>query len=268
MALLSSPDPQSLLHHLSRRKNPNPNPKFLLRNPNHRISCSSGQLRLATREAVAIDSSQLRVRESLTDSELHAAVRLRIRTFYEFRDSYGVEELRRSLTEREYEGLNDRISGKLVAFKRVACINATLPITHSLISAEELCSECKFSEDGKERVVVGTLDLNQCLWLPDELTGRRPEGPGSNPMRAYISNVCVAKELQRNGLGYKLVNRSKKLAHDWGITDLYVHVAIDNDGAQKLYEKCGFVYESEEPAWKARFLGRPRRFLLWTDLKS
>jgi hypothetical protein len=33
----------------------------------------------------------------------------------------------------------------------------------------------QFIEDGKERVVVGTLDLNQCLWLPDELTGRRPE---------------------------------------------------------------------------------------------
>ncbi|KAJ4792029.1 Acyl-CoA N-acyltransferases (NAT) superfamily protein [Rhynchospora pubera] len=265
MALLSSPDPQFLLH-LSKRKFPNP--KLLLRNPNLRVSCSSGQLRLATKEAVTIDSSQLRIKEFLTDSELHAAVRLRIRTFYEFRESYGVEELRRSLTEREYEGLNDRISGKLVAFKRVACINATLPISGSLISAEGLCSECKFIEDGKERVVVGTLDLNQCLWLPDELTGRRPEVSGSNLMRAYISNVCVAKELQRNGLGFKLINKSKDLARVWGITDLYVHVAIDNEGAQKLYEKCGFVYESEEPAWKARFLGRTRRFLLWTDLKN
>jgi RimJ/RimL family protein N-acetyltransferase len=45
-------------------------------------------------------------------------------------------------------------------------------------------------------------------------------------------------------------------------------VAIDNEGAQKLYEKCGFVYENEEPAWKARFLGRPRRFLLWIGLRS
>ncbi|KAJ3698392.1 hypothetical protein LUZ61_002097 [Rhynchospora tenuis] len=265
MALLSSPDPHFLLH-LSRRKYTTP--KFLLRNPNHRVSCSSGQLRLATKEALTIDSSQLRIKEFLTDSELYAAVKLRIRTFYEFRESYGVEELRRSLTEREYEGLNDRISGKLVAFKRVACVNATLPISGSLISAEGLCSECKFIEDGKERVVVGTLDLNQCLWLPDELTGRRPEVSGSNPMRAYISNVCVAKELQRNGLGYKLINKSKDLARVWGITDLYVHVAIDNEGAQKLYEKCGFVYESEEPAWKARFLGRTRRFLLWTDLTN
>jgi RimJ/RimL family protein N-acetyltransferase len=53
-----------------------------------------------------------------------------------------------------------------------------------------------------------------------------------------------------------------------GITDLYVHVAINNEAAQKLYNKCGFVYESEEPAWKARFLGRPRRLLLWLDLKK
>lgn len=32
----------------------------------------------------------------------------------------------------------------------------------------------QFVEDGGERVVVGSLDLNQCLWLPDELTGKRP----------------------------------------------------------------------------------------------
>jgi hypothetical protein len=32
----------------------------------------------------------------------------------------------------------------------------------------------QFVEDGEERIVVGSLDLNQCLWLPDELTGKRP----------------------------------------------------------------------------------------------
>lgn len=51
-----------------------------------------------------------------------------------------------------------------------------------------------------------------------------------------------------------------------GITDLYVHVAVDNEAAKKLYDKSGFSYESEEPAWRARFLGRPQRYLLWTDL--
>ena len=32
----------------------------------------------------------------------------------------------------------------------------------------------QFVEDGEERVVVGSLDLNQCLWLPNELTGKKP----------------------------------------------------------------------------------------------
>uniref|UniRef100_A0A0E0LSZ4 N-acetyltransferase domain-containing protein n=1 Tax=Oryza punctata TaxID=4537 RepID=A0A0E0LSZ4_ORYPU len=156
----------------------------------------------------------------------------------------------------------------MINFQRVSCINGTVPLFPSLASAEELCSTCKFVEDGEERVVVGSLDLNQCLWLPDELTGKRPGVNESSHTRAYLSNVCVAKELQRNGLGYSLVDKSKKLAREWGITDLYVHVAINNEAAQKLYNKCGFVYESEEPAWKARFLGRPRRLLLWLDLKK
>jgi GNAT superfamily N-acetyltransferase len=74
----------------------------------------------------------------------------------------------------------------------------------------------QFVEDGEERVVVGSLDLNQCLWLPDELTGKRPGVNESSHTRAYLSNVCVAKELQRNGLGYALVDKSKKLAREWG----------------------------------------------------
>uniref|UniRef100_A0A0D9X5Y4 N-acetyltransferase domain-containing protein n=1 Tax=Leersia perrieri TaxID=77586 RepID=A0A0D9X5Y4_9ORYZ len=230
------------------------------------------------------------VREFVTLDELRAAVRLRIRTFYEYAvDSVGAEDLRKSLADREYEALQDRISGKMINFQRVSCINGTVSLLPSLASAEELCSACKFVEDGEERVVVGSLDLNQCLWLPDELTGKRPGHElhwnilwrvgenmtqkywfvnESSHARAYLSNVCVAKELQRNGLGYALVDKSKKLAREWGITDLYVHVAINNEAAQKLYNKCGFVYESEEPAWKARFLGRPRRLLLWLDLKK
>lgn len=170
------------------------------------------------------------------------------------------------MTEREYEALKDRVRGMRIGFERVTCINATLPLSPSLVSAHELCSSCKFLEDGENRVVVGTLDLNQCLSLANELTGKKPQGTGPDLKRAYLSNVCVAKELQRNGLGYTLISKSKEVAREWGITDLYVHVSVDNKAAQKLYEKSGFVYENEEPAWQARFLGRPRRFLLWTHL--
>ncbi|XP_027331829.1 uncharacterized protein LOC113847136 isoform X3 [Abrus precatorius] len=126
----------------------------------------------------------------------------------------------------------------------------------------------QFSANGEDRIVVGTLDLNQCLSLPDEIVGMKPEVVGTDITRAYLSNVCVAKELHRNGLGYALLEKSKLVAHDWGITDLYVHVAVDNEPAKKLYTKSGFVYETDEPAWQARFLDRPRRLLLWTGLPS
>ncbi|XP_073003495.1 GCN5-related N-acetyltransferase 7, chloroplastic isoform X1 [Typha latifolia] len=223
---------------------------------------------LCEREALALDVSSFAVREFWSEEELWAAVRLRFRTFYEFRESCGVEDHRNALAEREFEALKDRISGKRIGFKRVSCINATLPLSPYLGLADDLSSACKFSEDGQDKLVVGTLDLNQCLSLADELTGKRPEVNGGNIMRAYLSNVCVAKEIQRNGLGFSLVAKSKEIACEWGITDLYVHVAVDNKAAQKLYQKSGFIYEDEEPAWRARFLGRPRRFLLWADLKK
>lgn len=47
------------------------------------------------------------------------------------------------MTEREYEGLKDRVCGMRIEFKRVTCINATVPLSASLMSAHELCSSCK-----------------------------------------------------------------------------------------------------------------------------
>ncbi|KAK6156670.1 hypothetical protein DH2020_010918 [Rehmannia glutinosa] len=117
--------------------------------------------------------------------------------------------------------------------------------------SDDLCAACKFSQNGEDRVVVGTLDLNQCISLPDEITGLKPKGIGADFARAYISNVCVAKELHRNGLGYELIAESKRVAEDWGISDLYVHVAVDNEAAKNLYIKSGFTLESDEPAWQA-----------------
>lgn len=172
------------------------------------------------------------------------------------------------MAEREFEALKERVAGKRTGFRRVSCINATLPLSHLLSISDDLCTACKFAENGEDRVVVGTLDLNQCLRLPDEITGMKPQGIGADFARAYLSNVCVAKELQRNGLARALIAKSKMIAEDWGISDLYVHVAIDNEPAKKLYMKSGFVYENDEPAWQARFLDRPRRILLWTEIPN
>ncbi|KAK9275284.1 hypothetical protein L1049_022546 [Liquidambar formosana] len=222
---------------------------------------------LCTHEALTIDRNALNVAENVSEAELWAAACLRVRSFYHFQpSSFGIEDHKRYLAEREFEALKERVAGKRVGFRRVSCINATLPLSQVSSFSDDLCTACKFSDNGEDRVVVGTLDLNQCLRLPDEITGMKPEGIGADFARAYLSNVCVAEELHRNGLGYALVAQSKVVAEEWGITDLYVHVAIDNEPAKNLYIKSGFIYENDEPAWQARFLDRPRRILLWTGL--
>lgn len=172
------------------------------------------------------------------------------------------------MAEREFEALKERVSGKREGFTRVSCVNATLPLSQLSTSSEDLCSACKYSDGIEDRVVVGSLDLNQCRWLPDEIAGTKPEGFSVDFARAYLSNVCVAKELHRNGVGYKLIEKSKVVAREWGITDMYVHVTVVNEAAKRLYMKSGFVQESAEPAWQARYLNRPQRLLLWLSLPT
>ncbi|OMO72762.1 hypothetical protein COLO4_27474 [Corchorus olitorius] len=218
-------------------------------------------------QSIPIDKSSFIVAETASEDQLWAAACLRVRSFYDFQaSSFGIQDHTRYLAEREFEALKERIAGKREGFKRVSCINATLPLSQLSNSADDLCAACKFNDNGEDRVVVGTLDLNQCLWLPEEIAGAKPQGFEAEFARAYLSNVCVARELHRNGLGYDIVTKSKKVAEEWGITDLYVHVAIDNEPAKNLYMKSGFIHENDEPAWQARFLERPRRLLLWIGL--
>ncbi|XP_015883297.3 GCN5-related N-acetyltransferase 7, chloroplastic isoform X2 [Ziziphus jujuba] len=181
------------------------------------------------------DRSLVTIDEAFSDDQLWAAACLRVRSFYHFQpNSFGVQDHKRYLAEREFEALKERVAGKRTGFRRVSCINATVPLSHTSKLSDELSAECK--------------------------------GIGADFARAYLSNVCVAAELQRNGLGYALIAKSKSVAQEWGISDLYVHVAIDNEPAKNLYMKSGFIYENDEPAWQARFLDRPRRILLWTGL--
>ncbi|KAL5699375.1 hypothetical protein ACHQM5_030289 [Ranunculus cassubicifolius] len=253
-----------------------PNLRYRTENPSLSINCRQIGVKSAvtsreicTNEIIHLDRSVLNIQEAVAEDELWAAACLRVRTFFSSQQQpYNVQDHMRYLAEREFEALKERVAGKRVGFKRVSCLNATIPLSRISDSSEELCSLCKYSDSGEDRIVIGTLDLNQCLSLPDEITGKRPEGTGPDLSRAYLSNVCVAKELHKNGIGSTLVAISKKIAQQWGMTDLYVHVAVDNEAARQLYIKSGFVYENDEPAWQARFLDRPRRILLWTDVSG
>ncbi|XP_021818845.1 uncharacterized protein LOC110760824 isoform X2 [Prunus avium] len=223
MALLSSPHP------LPTQFSASPASLRVRRRP-----VTACQLCTHKQSVRQFDQSTLTVAEGSSESELWAAACLRVRSFYHFKPSmFGLQDHRRYLAERELEAMKERVGGKRKGFRKVSCINATVPLSQisSPSVSDDFCSSCK--------------------------------GIGADFARAYLSNVCVAKELHRNGLGYALVAKSKLVAQEWGISDLYVHVAVDNEPAKKLYMKSGFVYEKDEPAWQARFLDRPRRILLW-----
>ncbi|KAL1819873.1 hypothetical protein ACET3Z_014742 [Daucus carota] len=241
----------------------------LFRSQRRRVGQRRLLIRASQLQTIKLDKSTLKVSEAVSEDELWAASALRVRSFYDFKPStFAIQDHKKYLAEREFEALKERVAGKRLGFKRVSCINATLPLSQISSISEDLSNTCKISLCGEDRVVVGSLDINQCIRLPDEITGMKPEGLKADFARAYISNVCVAEELYRNGLGYALVAESKRVAGHWGITDLYVHVAFDNEAAKNLYIKSGFVHENDEPAWQARFLDRPRRILLWSDLSN
>lgn len=221
----------------------------------------------ALKEPPIIDKSAIVVDEAVSDDEFWAAACLRIRTFNEFKqESSGIEDHKRYLAEREFKALKKRVAGEREGFRTVSCINASIPLSHLSSISDDLCTTCKFSGDGEDRVVVGTLDLIQCMRLPDEIAGIKPEGIGADFLRAYLSNVCVAEELRGNGLGYAIISKAKSIAEEWGITHLYVHVAVDNEPAKNLYVKSGFIHERDEPEWQARYLNRPQRILFWFGL--
>ncbi|KAF5206255.1 Acyl-CoA N-acyltransferases (NAT) superfamily protein [Thalictrum thalictroides] len=260
---------------------PSSSPSFLLNNSIGKTQKSRNFISFRFNFNIFKDRSLLNVKEAFSEDELwatafwilititlkHAAM-IPIKCIYMLKPEINNLDHIKYLAEREFDALKERIAGKRIGFKRVSCINATVPLSQMSNSSDDLCSVCKYSDNGEDRIVIGSLDLNQCLRLPDEITGKRPEGLGSDIGRAYLSNVCVAKELQKNGVGSKVVAKSKIVAQEWGITDLYVHVAVDNEPARKLYLRSGFTYEDDEPSWQARFLDRPRRILLWTDVSG
>ncbi|URE26553.1 FR47-like protein [Musa troglodytarum] len=146
---------------------------------------------LCEQERLAFDRSFLSVGEAMSDDELWSAIHLRVRTFYNFNESYGIEDYKAYVAKREFEGLKDRIAGKTMGYRKASCINATLPISAYGGSIDELCSICKFSKKEGDRVVVGTLDINWCLQMADELTGKRPKDLKPVKRFTYLSLLPV-----------------------------------------------------------------------------
>lgn len=57
---------------------------------------------------------------------------------------------------------------------------------------------------------------------------------------ADITNVAVRADCRRKGVAHCLLEETKRLAAERGITTLTLEVRVSNEPAIRLYEKCGF----------------------------
>lgn len=70
------------------------------------------------------------------------------------------------------------------------------------------------------------------------LWGGPPDGP---PQEAFLVAMYVAPWARRRGVGERLVRAVLDEARARGLRLVHLEVTSSNDGARRLYERCGFV---------------------------
>jgi ribosomal protein S18 acetylase RimI-like enzyme len=65
-----------------------------------------------------------------------------------------------------------------------------------------------------------------------------------------IANVGVHPEYQRRGIAHQLVEASTNMIRERGGKRAILQVNYDNVGAQRLYERMGFIYERAWTMWR------------------
>ena len=118
------------------------------------------------------------------------------------------------------------------------------PIKDDIMSIKCLCyyfweEEGIYSEDFYESILAQNLSLIYkdeeeelialCLALYEEKL-----------KKVNISVLCVKSEYQKKGIGKSLLNACIDNCVKKGYYDFYLHVAVTNERAIKLYEKVGF----------------------------
>ena len=110
------------------------------------------------------------------------------------------------------------------------------------------------SVDGElesESLIVGTIEiaLRSAFW-------------SSQPQYPYISNLAVAPNYRRLGIGSQLLSACEQVAMEWGYQETRLHVLDDNESAKQLYCQNGYQISHIEPNWGNLWFNYPPRLLL------
>ena len=100
-----------------------------------------------------------------------------------------------------------------------------------------------FSQPWSEQALLDALKLTHTVFLVAEEKGRVAGYIGMylSLEEAEITNVAVAPEFRRRGIGAALLTEIKREAAERGVTSLVLEVRVSNQNAIRLYEKHGFV---------------------------
>jgi ribosomal-protein-alanine N-acetyltransferase len=113
-------------------------------------------------------------------------------------------------------------------------IERLLPIEADLFGPEQWTAAMFWNELAHGRYYLVALDGD------GEVAGYA--GLAVNPPHeAWVNNVAVRRDRQREGLGRRLVDALLAEAERHGVGEVLLEVAVDNAAALKLYESYGFT---------------------------
>jgi ribosomal protein S18 acetylase RimI-like enzyme len=212
------------------------------------------------------NNGKIEIKKVDSDADIRGAACVRALCFYSYpkdRSEFSIRAHRLTKIEAEFEAISNKITGKDVSYKNndVFCYVAV---------EERVRGDNRVPEDPaivipgeKSAIVCGTLDLNVGVNLPaEELVGKFPIEGNARKKRCYMSNVCVLESRRNLGIARQLIERAIEDAKNINVEEIYVHVVSENIAAKRLYEKAGFVVESEESAKEALTrMHEPRQIL-------
>lgn len=109
--------------------------------------------------------------------------------------------------------------------------------------------QSEISEIGDNRIIYVAYDNGQPTVMVQLILKNADNDPdlANGKEIGHVHNLRVRHDLQRQGLGLKMMEFLEDRARERGITVLTLGVDDWNTGAVKLYESMGYVVFKEEP---------------------
>jgi ribosomal-protein-alanine N-acetyltransferase len=112
-------------------------------------------------------------------------------------------------------------------------IDDVLPLEADLFGAEQWSAAMFWNELANGHHYLVALDDEALVGYG----GLAVSGPGE----AWVNNIAVRRDHQRQGIGRRLLEALLERAREHGARSVLLEVAADNKAAQKLYDAYGFA---------------------------